>query len=335
MIHLRIVAPPDLAEPAMHLLCHTPSVLNVIHLAGASQRPDGDVIMCDVAREDASVVIADLKDLGIHERGSIALELVDTEISKFAEAAERHAPGAPADAVVWEEVEERTSENVELSGVFLLFMVLAALIASVGIFLNSPILIVGAMVVGPEFGPIAGFCVALVQRRRELAVRSFVALAVGFPLAIGATFVATLIFKATGLTPEHFSAQQHELAKIISSPDFFAAFVAVCAGTAGMLSLSTAKSGALIGVLISVTTIPAAASVAVSAAYGDWAGWRGSLGQLAINMVSILVAGTTVLAIQKSLFDRRRHRHRADDVSAGRATTRYPPSSAPSRSPRP
>ena len=37
-----------------------------------------------------------------------------------------------------------------------------------------------------------------------------------------------------------------------------------------MLSLTTAKSGALIGVLISVTTIPAAANIGVAAAYGDW-----------------------------------------------------------------
>ena len=44
---------------------------------------------------------------------------------------------------MWEEVEQRTSENVELSGVFLLFMVLAALIAAVGIYLDTEILIVG------------------------------------------------------------------------------------------------------------------------------------------------------------------------------------------------
>ena len=67
----------------------------------------------------------------------------------------------PSDAVVWEEVEARTSENIELTGNFLAFMVLACLIASVGIFLDSPILIVGAMIVGPEFGPLAGLCVAV------------------------------------------------------------------------------------------------------------------------------------------------------------------------------
>ena len=59
-----------------------------------------------------------------------------------------------------------------------------------------------------------------------------------------------------------------------------------------MLSLSTAKSGALIGVLISVTTIPAAANIGLAAAYQDWTSWRGSLAQLGINLGSILVAGT-------------------------------------------
>ncbi len=75
--------------------------------------------MCDVAREDASVVIADLKRLDIHREGSITLELIDTAISDVADRAEKHARGAPADAVVWEEVEARTNEQVELSGVFL------------------------------------------------------------------------------------------------------------------------------------------------------------------------------------------------------------------------
>jgi uncharacterized hydrophobic protein (TIGR00271 family) len=308
MVHLRIVSPPDRTEAVLEVLDCTPSVINVIVMRDAARRPHGDVVLCDVAREDASVILQDLKGLKIHEDGSIALELVDTSLSRYAEEAEKHAAGAPADAVVWEEVEHRTNESVELSGVFLVFMVLAALIAAVGIFLNSAILIVGAMVVGPEFGPIAGFCVAAVQRRRDLALR------IGFPLAIAATYLATLVFKATGITPEAFSGADHALANVIASPDFFAAFVACCAGAAGMLSLSTAKSGALIGVLISVTTIPAAANIGVAAAYQDWPAWRGSVGQLSINLASIIVAGTAVLAIQRALYHRRRARHMRDEL---------------------
>jgi uncharacterized membrane protein len=86
--------------------------------------------------------------------------------------------------------------------------------------------------------------------------------------------------------------------------------VAACAGVAGILSLSTAKSGALIGVLISVTTIPAAANIGVSAAYGEWSSLGGSVGQLALNLTAILLAGTTTLYLQRRLYLRRRRRHR-------------------------
>jgi uncharacterized hydrophobic protein (TIGR00271 family) len=316
MVHLRIVAPERCAEQAMDRLCSADSVVNVIRLSEPARRPDGVVIMCDVAREDASVVIADLKELGIHRDGSITLELIDTAISAVAERAEQHARGAPADAVVWEEVEARTNEQVELSGVFLIFMVLAALIATVGIYQDSAILIVGAMVVGPEFGPIAGLCVALVQRRRALARRSGVALAVGFPLAIAATFAATLIFKATGLADAQFDQSEHSIANVIASPDAFAFVVAACAGAAGMLSLSTSKSGALIGVLISVTTIPAAANIGVTAAYGDWENFRGSAAQLAINLGAILLSGTATLSVQRLLYVRRRRRHELESAPA-------------------
>jgi uncharacterized hydrophobic protein (TIGR00271 family) len=175
------------------------------------------------------------------------------------------------------------------------------------------------MVVGPEFGPIAGFCVATVQRRRVLAIQSLHALLVGFPVAITAACLATYVFRATGVTPDTFSDADHGLATVISNPDFLAFFVAFCAGAAGVLSLSTQKSGALIGVLISVTTIPAAANIGVSFAYGDWSSWRGSMVQLAVNLMGILASGVLTLYIQRKLYHRRRRRHLAEIGTDGQA----------------
>src|SRR4051794_31061543 len=308
MLHLRIVSPQDRADRVHALLCATPSAIDVVRVENASTRPDGDLIMCDVAPEDASVIISQLRELRLHKDGSISLSPVDT-ISDFADAALAHAPGSPADAVIWEQLDQRTSESVELSAVFLLYMVLAGIIAAIGIFLDSEILVVGAMVVGPEFGPVARLCVALVQKRPQRAKRSATALAVGFPLAISATVVATLLFDAFGLVPDDFDVEKHQLASTISSPDAFAFIVAICAGTAGMLSLSTAKSGALIGVLISVTTIPAAANIGIAAAFGNWHTFAGSTGQLAVNLGGILVAGALTLYIQRLLYERRKRRH--------------------------
>jgi uncharacterized hydrophobic protein (TIGR00271 family) len=184
--------------------------------------------------------------------------------------------------------------------------------------------------------------VALVQRRKDLALRSAAALAVGFPLCIATVYVTTLLLKAAGVFDDTFSLEDHSFANIIAQPDFLSFFVAACAGAAGMLSLSTAKSGALIGVLISVTTIPAAANIGVAAAYQDWESWRGSIEQLAINLTSIVAAGTAVLATQRALYVRRRAKHISDPErrAAGLptrttpATTRSRPSSGSSRPPR-
>jgi uncharacterized hydrophobic protein (TIGR00271 family) len=314
VVHLRIVVPSHDAEHALDLLRETPSVCNLIYLERAAQKPEGDVILCDVAREDASVIVSDLKEFGIHREGSIALEDVDSLISEAAVRAEKAAAGMPSDAVVWEEVEARTSENTELSASFLLFMALACLIASVGILLDSPILIIGAMVVGPEFGPLAGLCVAAVQRREDLVKRSLLPLLVGFPVGITAAYLFALAIKLVDLTPNDFSASVHVNTHFISHPDAFSFIVALFAGTVGVLSLTSAKSGALVGVLISVTTIPAAANIGVAAAYLDRDEWLGAQAQLAVNLAAISAAGILTLYVQRKLYQRRRRAHLHDEA---------------------
>jgi uncharacterized hydrophobic protein (TIGR00271 family) len=306
VIHLRVVSPPDLADRAHGILREHPSTINLVRVKGAAERPAGDLILCDVAHEDASIVIGDLRELGVDRDGSIAIDPVSALVSDAARRAEEKAVGSPADAVVWETVELQTSESAELSMSFLALMVVATMIASLGIIEDSQILIIGAMVVGPEFGPLAGLCVALVQRQRVLARRSLRALAIGFPLGIAAAFTFSLVLRATGSAPDELVAVSRRATFFISHPDEYSVLVALLAGVAGALSLSTAKSGALVGVLISVTTIPAAANIGVAAAYGDWSQMGGAAAQLVVNLACIVTAVVATLSIQRWVYRRRR-----------------------------
>jgi uncharacterized hydrophobic protein (TIGR00271 family) len=240
------------------------------------------------------------------------METVDSMISEAADQAIEAAHGAPSDAVVWEEIQTRTSEGTELSFSFLAFMVIAMMIAAVGIMLDQPVLIVGAMIVGPEFGPLAGLMVAAVQYQGSLARRSLTALAVGFPVGIAVTTLAALFFRWIDVAPG--SIEDRSFTSFISHPDFFSFVVALLAGVAGVLSLTAAKSGALIGVLVSVVTIPAAANVGVAAAYGDWGECVGAFGQLSVNLSSILAGGITTLFVQRRLYVGRRTRHLGDEM---------------------
>src|SRR5436190_17486295 len=114
-----------------------PAACNLAHFPGAAHRPEGDLILCDVARREASVVLDNLRELQIHHEGSISLTYVDTEISDAADEAEEAADSLLfGDEVVWEEVESRTSEETQLSVNFVEFMVIATLIAAVGVLLD-------------------------------------------------------------------------------------------------------------------------------------------------------------------------------------------------------
>jgi len=313
VVHLRIVAPNAACRHVLDLLENSESAFNIVHFEGVARKPDGDLVLADVARKDVSLLVADLRELDVDVDGSIAIEEVDAEISKISEDAFRHRrDDFGSDPVVWENVSSRTSENVELSYSYLIFMTAAMLIASVGIYFNQPILIVGAMVVGPDFGPIAGVCVAIVNRSRKLVRRSAAALFIGFLVGTVVTYLMTLLLREVGQIPETINFDSHSLVRFISNPDFFSVYVALAAGVVGMLSLTTAKSSALVGVLISVATVPAASNIGVAAAYTDWATAWGATAQLMLNLTSIFVAGLLTLTLQRRIYMRRRRIHLSD-----------------------
>ncbi|MFD4583888.1 DUF389 domain-containing protein [Streptomyces sp. NPDC058434] len=306
MLHLRLIVPPDRTERVVGTIEETVGTTHLVVLAGAARHPSGDLVMCDVAREAGDELIGHLRDLGLDRDGSISVETIDLSLSKRADEAEEAAPGEPADAVLWEQLTDATHEESTLSVTYLAFLTLATMIAACGVVLDNAILIVGAMAVGPEFGPLAGFSTAVVQRLPRLAVRSLVALVVGFAVAMAVTVAFSLFMNGVGLFEFSLLEGDRPNTAFIYDPDAFSFVVAVLAGVAGTLSLTSAKSGALVGVAISVTTVPAASNAAVALSYGDYGQAGGSSLQLVVNLVGIIVAGTLTLFVQKRLWTRQR-----------------------------
>ncbi|MFF8398777.1 DUF389 domain-containing protein [Streptomyces sp. NPDC016172] len=306
MLHLRLITPSDRTGEVVLLIEKTVGTTHLVVLPGAARDPAGDVVMCDVAREAGDELLSGLRVLGIDTSGSIAVESIDLSLSAQADKAEADAPGEGADAVLWEQLTEATHEESTLSVTYLAFITLATMIAACGVVLDNAILIVGAMAVGPEFGPLTGICTAVVRRRPRLALRSLIALLVGFAAAMALTVAFSLFMDAVGLFTEAQLEGDRPNTGFIYAPDWFSFVVAVLAGIAGTLSLTSAKSGALVGVAISVTTVPAAANAAVALSYGDTSQTWGSSQQLLLNLLGIIVAGTATLLVQKWLWSRQR-----------------------------
>jgi uncharacterized hydrophobic protein (TIGR00271 family) len=301
VLHLRLIVPEDVVDEVVHGLRANRGVAHVIRVPGASTSPPGELVLCDVVREAGNEVVEWLQTLDVHRRGAITVEAVEAAVSDAAAAATAGAPGHGGDALVWEELESRARDEATLTGSYLVFMVAAAVIAATGVMLDSPVLIVGAMVVGPEYGPLAALCVAAVRRRRRPAAAAATTLAVGLAVATVGAVIGTALLRLTTVAPADYAVGERELTAFISRPDGLSAVVAVLAGVVGMLALTEARSGTLIGVLVSVTTIPAVGNVGVATAYAQWDEVVGASVQLAINLVGLVVAGIVTLAVQARL----------------------------------
>ena len=316
MMHLRLIVPPDRSARVLDTLVADDRVTSIVLLPGAAHRPSGDVLECDVTREATSDILSWLKSQGLYEHGSVAVTAVGATPSRNARDAEKAAPGAPEDAVIWDAVVDQAYNETSGSWAYYTFLTVATMIAAVAVITDSSILVVGAMVVGPEFGVVAALAIGITLRKRGLSSRSALLLLKGFLLAIALTALAALLARAVGWIDLADVTADRPLTGFIWRPDRWSAVVAVLAGAAGVLSQTAGRSNALVGVFISVTTVPAAGDLALSIALWAPGHVGGAAAQLGINIAGMTAAGVVTLVLQRFIWrayiarsKHRRHTH--------------------------
>jgi uncharacterized hydrophobic protein (TIGR00271 family) len=303
VLHLQLRVPATLTEEVVGLLTSDETVTNVAVFADGYTKPPGALVIADVAREGANPVVAALRALDLHHTGSIMLTEPGTILSDEADRVEEAAPGIPDDGVVWDVVENRVRTESRLSWAFVAFLTLATLIAGSGRLLDQPILIIGAMVVGPEFSPVAAICVALARPRPAILPRALSTLVTGFVLAVVVAAPLWALARAAGLASGTDAAHGPQTDFIVQ-PDIWSFLIALLAGIAGVLALTTSKSGPLVGVFISVTTVPAVGTIALCMGVGVWSEIPAAATQLLVNLVGMVLSGTATLLVQRTVWSR-------------------------------
>src|SRR5215213_3784858 len=309
MLNLRIITPPDLTATVLQELAEDPGVTHITADRGAATEPPGDLVSCDVVRASVNPLLRRLRSAGVTERGGITMTEPEAVISTAADRAQAQIRTPEIDTIVWEEVAARTSDDSTFSVSFGVLMVLAGIIAAIAVLTNNPVLIVGAMIVSPDYGPMAALSVALVNRACGPAWRSFRALALGFPMAAVAAFLLTLASRGLGRIPAPYLAGQRPVTSLLIGANLGAFVVA-------FIALGRAKSGAVVGVLVSITTIPAASNVGVALATGSSSEAGKSLVILLVNLAGLLAGGVLTL-LGPRVWARR--------IEAGRAVVRPKP----------
>jgi uncharacterized hydrophobic protein (TIGR00271 family) len=255
----------------------------------------------------------------------------DIVFSESARLAEDRTPGVGAEAVVWEAVEVQVRSEAQPTTTFVLLTMLAAMIAAVGLLTDSAILLVGAMVVGPEYGALAHIAIGL-QRRTPYRIREGVrTIAIAFSVAVAATALMAWVLNLAGRIPQSYLDGITPNTAFVAHPDLYAIIIAVLAAIAGTVSLTQVKTGTLVGVLVSVTTIPAVANIGVGLALHRWRDALGATGQLALNCSIIIGVGALFMTWQRKVADQESRQQRLLKLRARRSRPRAVDPEEPSK----
>jgi uncharacterized hydrophobic protein (TIGR00271 family) len=303
--HVRLISPPSRTSGLVAALTSEAGVSNLVVLPGTAQRLGGDAVQFDVAPRSANQVFRQLHAFRDNGSGAVAIDYVDAALGEETVPASKHFLVQRDIAPVWEVVEAKIRSDAVYAPSFYILLAIAGLIGAVGILTNSQILIVGAMVVGPEYNAIMGVALGIDKRTRQPVLRGILALLAGFSAAMVVTLLFALAIRWSGHTPKLYSAGVRPVSALIDNPNLFSVVVAVLAGIVGVVSLTEARASALIGVFISVTTIPAAADISLSIAYASWSEARGAAFQLLLNVAVLIVMGALVLRVQRMIWGAR------------------------------
>lgn len=291
---LRVTCPAELTERLVGVLRTEASATAISVLPGASRLPAGDLILAEVPRTAVDVVVERLHDAHAPAGVQVSIEPSESLLS-----ARRPQPGDD-DAVVWSQVVQDLQDVGRLSWVNVALIVIAACIAALGIIQDQLLLIVGAMALSPDYFPVADTCLSLARGAWDRAARGLVTLAICFGAAIAGALVLTEVLDRTGLITAD-GAPSRELTSFIAQPSSLSVVVALFAGVAGALAVTVPDSRGLVGVFVSITTIPAAANIGVALSAADGPELWGASVQLVINVISLLVMGTITLDLRHRL----------------------------------
>lgn len=297
---LRITCPSGHTERIVELLHTLAEASEVAVIPSASHLSGGDLILAEIPRSSVDEMLTMIPNPATVE-----------DIHVSVQASERLWPrpdddDADDEAVVWAQVVQDVHETGRLSWINVLLVTVAAGIAAIGIIQDQLLLIVGAMAMSPDYFPIADTCLSVVRNDWHRAVLGLRTLTLSFAAGAAGAWVLTVALDVAGIASSDV-IPDNQFTLFISQPDALSVVVALLAGVAGALAITLPDARGLVGVFVSVTTIPAAANIGVALASRDHGEVLGAAVQLGVNVVSLLIAGIVTLEVRRRVRGVNRH----------------------------
>jgi uncharacterized hydrophobic protein (TIGR00271 family) len=182
----------------------------------------------------------------------------------------------------YETVVAGSTDTVE----YYVLLILSCLIATVGLYLNSVAVIIGAMIVAPLMGPLFGFSAGMLWGSGRVIKEAITTLLKGTFLVIGVTAGMSAVIPGIVITSEMLARSQ---------PSLFDIIIAASCGLIGAYAyINKRVSSAIPGVAISVALMPPLCTVGIGIGLWNMELTRGAILLYGINLTGISLAATIV-----------------------------------------
>ena len=302
MLLLKAVCPAALAGDIVKLLGETPGTTRISHSRGTEVEDGFDIVETEIPDAIVDRLIASFAELDGWDAGDVTLTTVgEGERFQFRDG-QAVAIGDLEGGLGSQQVRMMLRHLVRVDYQYVLLMMMAALIATVGLIGDLPIAIVGAMAFSPDLGRLNAMGFAILIRDSRLLLRGSRSLAVGMVVAIFLATVGTLLLKAANVTNDPLGEIPERLRDFVSVLDGFTITVAIAAGIAAMVVFIAERGNAAVGVGVSITTIPAAAYIGIALAERAWSDAGNAAIVLMVNIACVVGAEVlTGIALRKYL----------------------------------
>jgi uncharacterized hydrophobic protein (TIGR00341 family) len=241
-------------------------------------------------------ILESLREAGLDDETFTVVVEANTVVSRhFDELQAEYAEQKDEDRIAREELTAAAADLAPATRTYVIMTVVSAVIATAGLLLDSPAVVVGSMVIAPLVGPAMAASVGTVVNDQEMFSRGVRLQVVGLLLAVLTAAAFAVLVRYTNLIPPVPNIESVPEIRERVAPDFLSLVVALGAGVAGVVSLTSGVSTALVGVMIAVALIPPAATVGIGIAWGVPLVTLGAGVLLLINVASINVAALVVL----------------------------------------
>ncbi len=278
-----------------------------------SEQGYSDVLYIPTDSDEVEGILDQLRDVGVEREGYMVVSDVETIVSERFEEQSEQDEITDEERISREELSTKAHNLSRSTTNYIVFTVVSAIVATAGLLEDSAAVVVGSMVIAPLIGPAMASCVGTVINDDDLFWEGIRSQALGIGVAVLSATLFALSYRLL-LAPEVDLLLIQQVAERVH-PGLLALAVALGAGVAGALSLTSGADEALVGVMIAVALMPPAASVGLGIAYAEpvIAGGAGIL--VLVNLLSINAAGIVTIWAK-----RYRPTHWFDERQARRAT---------------